>query len=130
MKKLTVLVVALVALLALGGAVAGAAKKKQVKTKVTISIEEPSSYSEGGISGKVKSKKAKCRKKRKVTIRKVGKGVIGKAKTSGNGSYNVPLSGDVSSGIYRAVARKAAYKKGKTKYVCKQGKSKKVTVPN
>jgi hypothetical protein len=141
MKKLTVLVVALVATLAFGAIAATAAQDKvKVKSKITLKYKageygDPPyyGYPEAVFKGKVGVKggknisskaKKKCKKKRTVVVKQVGGDKFGKTKTNKTGRYSLDAS-DAESGQYVAKVKK----KVKGNIVCKKAKSKKVTVP-
>jgi glutamate synthase domain-containing protein 2 len=142
MKKLTVLVVALVATLAFGAIAATAAQDKvTVKSKVTLKYKageygEPPyyGYPEAVFKGKVGVKggknisskaKKKCKKKRTVVVKQVGGGKFGTTKTDKTGRYSLDASDAYTEpGDYVAKAKK----KKKGKVLCKKAKSKPVTV--
>jgi hypothetical protein len=134
MKRLSLIAVALVALLAIGFAsmAAGSGDVKKVKAKITLAYDPPSNrvaardsiYGEdsGIFHGKAKTKKI-CRKKRKVVIKGVGK-----AKTNKKGFYSIDGGPNPAPGQYRAKLKKKTVKKHGTTYKCKPAKSKPVTV--
>jgi hypothetical protein len=141
MKKLTVLVVALVATLALGAIAATAAQNKvTVKSKITLKYKageygEPPYYGypeavfkgKVGVKGKKVSTKAKkkCKKKRTVVVKQVGGGKFGTTKTDKTGRYSLDASDAYTQpGDYVAKAKK----KKKGKVLCKKAKSKPVSV--
>jgi hypothetical protein len=143
MKKLTVLVVVLVATMVLGGIAASAADDKvKVKSKVTLKYKagqygDPPYYGfpnaifkgkvgvKGGKNISSKAKK-KCKKKRTVVVKQVGGGKFGSTKTNKTGRYSLDASDAYTQpGDYVAKVKK----KKKGKFVCKKAKSKPVTVP-
>jgi hypothetical protein len=142
MKKLTVLVAALVATLAFGAIAATAAQNKvTVKSKITLKYKpgeygDPPDfgYPEAVFKGKVGVKggknisskaKKKCKKKRTVVVKQVGGGRFGTTKTDKTGRYSLDASGAYTQpGDYVAKAKK----KKKGKVLCKKAKSKPVTV--
>ena len=103
--------------------VAQAAKTKY-KTNVTISHTGDAYGST--FKGKVKSQKKACKKNRKVTVKRVRSGSdqkIGSTKSNKKGKWRVDTA-PAQNGKYYAVAKK----KSKNNYVCKKGKSPKITV--
>jgi hypothetical protein len=141
MRKLTVLVIALVGTLALSGIAASAKQNKvKVKSKVTLRYvpgeygSYPPYYADAvfkgkvGIKGKNVSSKAKkkCKKRRTVVVKQVGGGKFGTTKTNKTGRYSVDATDPYTEpGQFVAKAKK----KVKGKFVCKKAKSKPVTVP-
>jgi hypothetical protein len=126
MRKLSVLVVAVIACIAVGAVtMAGAATK--VTTKVSVNFSgafsggtsayDPVTFS-GDFAGKVKGKKG-CKKSRKVTI----SGGIGSATSNSSGNYNVHVSTPPAAGDYTATVKKKKFKKGGAKIVCKKAKA-------
>ena len=136
MRLPRIAVVALVAVLAvglIGGGFAAAAVKK-FPTKVTINFVAADAYHADKFKGKVKSRKALCRKKRKVTVFRVKSGPdvkYGTDLTNKKGKY-VVTKGDAThakAGNYYAKAKKKVKHKNGNKIVCKKGKSPTITVP-
>jgi hypothetical protein len=138
MRKLSALVLALIAMLTVGGIVANAAEKEKVKSKVTLKFKqgpltdpyaEPY-YEEAVFKGKVSTKgkaskkaKKKCKKGRTVVIKQVGGGKFGQDKTNKKGKYSLSASDAYNApGDYVAKVKK----KKKGKIVCKAAKSKPV----
>jgi hypothetical protein len=132
MRKLTVLVFALVACIAVGAVTMATAKTTKVKTEVSVDFSGKFSggnptgnpYSpytpitfNGDFAGKVKGKKG-CKKSRKVTI----SGGIGSTKSNKSGNYDVAVSKVPASGDYTATAKKKKFKKNGNKIVCKKAK--------
>jgi hypothetical protein len=132
MRKLSVLVLALLVCLAVGAVTVEAAKIK-VKTKVTVDFSGKFSggnptgnpyapYSpitfNGDFAGKVKGKKG-CKKNRKVTI----SGGIGSTKSNKSGNYDVSVNKVPASGNYTATVKKKKFKKGGDKIICKKAKA-------
>jgi hypothetical protein len=104
----TMMAVLCVSALALAAGPAQAASPVKTKVKIT-------SLSASGGSGTVKSKKAKCRKGRTVSLKFVGEYgdvTIGKDKTDSSGAWSVNKSLK-DHGIYFATVK--AKKAGKTK---------------
>ena len=136
MKKLSALVLTLIAVLAVGGIVANAAKKEKVKSKVTLKFTpggggdpyDPYYYEEARFSGKVSAKgnaskkaKKKCKKGRTVVISQVGGGKFGQDKTNKQGKYELSASDAYNApGNYKAKVKK----KKSGKIVCKAATSK------
>jgi hypothetical protein len=127
MRKLSVLVFALVACIAVGGmAMAATTTTTKVKTKVSVdfsgkfsggtSAYDPITFA-GDFAGTVKGKKG-CKKGRKVTI----SAGIGSAKSNSSGKYDVHINTVPDAGNYTATAKKKKFKKGDTKIVCKKAK--------
>jgi hypothetical protein len=116
-KKRFTAAIAVLAIGALPLVAAPAQAGKTVKTKVKIQ-----QLSASGGSGIVKAKKAKCRKRRKVSLKFVGEYgdvTIGKAKTDRSGAWSVnsPLT---DHGIYFATVKQ----KQAGKVTCAGGSSK------
>lgn len=128
MKKLTSVVIAIVACLAIGSIAVAVAKPgggtKQVATKVTLSFKDAGNdpYGQDKFDGKVQAKKG-CAAGRKVSVDGAGK-----ATSAADGSYSIPASSAVS-GQYQAEVKKATIKDGSKKTVCAAAKSKTITAP-
>jgi hypothetical protein len=123
MKKTRFIVIALVSMLALGGATmaVGAKGKKTYKSTVSAKFVPGSSndpydpFANAKFKGKVGSSKAACKKKRKVVAKSKNTGEkIGSATTSKKGKFQIDASG-VDNGKYKITAKK----KKKGKKVCK-----------
>jgi hypothetical protein len=127
----TVAVLAAAAILAVGGGIS-AAHTAKYKSKVTINFQA-GTYADK-FFGKVKSKKAACKKKRTVKVFRKKSGpdaVFGKDKTNKKGKYVVaPGKRAKSGGKYYAKAKKRVLKNNSShKHVCKAGTSPTITVP-
>jgi len=136
MRKLSVLVFALVAMLAVGGIAANAAKKEKVKSKVTLNFKSGPAgggdpyYEEAVFKGKVKAKgkaskkaKRKCKRGRTVVVKHVGGGRFGQDRTNGQGKYFISASDAYNEpGRYKATVKR----KKKGKIVCKKATSRAV----
>lgn len=148
MKKFSVLVIALIGLLAFGGVAANAGKNnKTQKVNSTISLQYDQGpydeydpygpYDEAVFKGKVKAQDAgrkarrKCQKRRTVIIKQVGGGQDGSSfttRTNKRGRYNVAAdSAYMEPGEYRARATKK--RKIRAKIKCEPARSNTVTVP-
>jgi hypothetical protein len=131
MRKLSVLVFALVTCLAVSAVTVQAAK---TKVKTTVSVDFSGKFSgggatgnpyspynpvtfEGAFSGKVKGKKG-CKKNRKVTI----SGGIGSDKSDSSGNYTVDIHAVPAVGDYTATVKKKKITKGDKKIICKKAK--------
>jgi hypothetical protein len=125
MRKLSVLVFALVACIAVG-AVTMATAKTKVKTKVSVNFSGTTSgggiYTpvtfKGDFSGKVKGKKG-CKKRRKVTISPG----IGSMKSNSNGQYDIPLTAKPAAGNYTVKVKKKKIRTHGKKIICKKAKA-------
>jgi hypothetical protein len=119
MKKLcAAILIAALAVVVADTALAGAAgKTRKIRTRVTVSLHGTT------FSGKVKAKKAACRKHRKVTVFH-GSNRVGATKSSSHGSWKVRAGGSLAKGNYYAKVSKRRH----AKLLCKKAKSKKVTV--
>lgn len=124
MKKTRFLVIALVGMLALGGATMAVAGKKKKKFETTIearfvpgSSSDPyDPFANAKFKGSVDSKKAFCVKKRKVVATSKATGEkIGSDLTTNEGKFKINASG-VDSGKYKIKAKKK--KSGNGKKVC------------
>jgi pyruvate kinase len=124
MRKILVLVLALVAIFAVGSVTAFAGKTKKVETSVTIKFKAGDAYYEQGdeFSGKVSAKK-KCKQQRKVIIKAESGSNVGKTLTANNGKYSLTVDNVDPGEYYYAKVKKRTYKKGKKKIVCKSAKS-------
>jgi hypothetical protein len=134
MKLSRAAIYAIVAMLVVGAVGAGiaTAHKKKIKSTVSIAWHDNDPYYEEGdrFEGDVGSKKKKCRKNRKVTVKRVGGGKVGSDQTNNQGHYVVKLNGDAAPGDYFAKAKKKVIKKNKNhKHVCKKAKSNTISVP-
>jgi hypothetical protein len=121
MRKLSVLVFALVACIAMG-AVTMAATKTKVKTKVSLEFSGKTTGAnppytegtfEGHFAGKVKGKKG-CKKNRKVRVTPG----IGSTKSDNTGNYDVKVTTKPAAGNYTATVKKKKFTKGGEKIVC------------
>ena len=134
MRKFTLITLALAATLVFGGFVATAATKKTVGTGLSIryssgsAIDPSDPFASARFTGKVRSGKKQCKKKRAVVITEKGIGKIGKTKSEKDGSYAVETPG-FGPGKYYAKAKKKTIKKKNKRIVCKAGKSPTITVP-
>ena len=131
MKRTAVLVVALLALFAVGS-IANAAKNNTKKFDSTVTVK----YKAGGstdpyapstdpdFKGRVESGKGFCFKNRKVKVKgKGGIGTVGSDLTNGSGRYHVDAPG-FGSGDYKAkVVKKKKTKKNGGKIICKSAKA-------
>ena len=151
MKKTLSLVLALLAVVAIGGVATATAGKKNNKEKVdsTVTLKyqgtstDPYSpdYNQAPIfKGRVRaggkaSKQARklCKKRRTIKVKPTQGGVFAKTKTNKKGRYSVSAAGVMSGDEYFAKVAKEKYKKGKgkkkKKIICKSGKSGTVTIP-
>ena len=139
MRLSRTIVLGLIAVLLVGvvGGVATGAGKKKVRTKVTIT-HSGTDYS-STFRGRVKAKgkhiprkvKRKCIKRRKVVVFRVQGGAkqrIGATKSNRRGRWVRQVSGGAEPGRYFARAKKKTFKRHGTKYVCKKGRSRRITV--
>lgn len=127
MKKISVLMAALIALFAFA-AVASAGKKdtKKFQSTITVKYKQGGStdpydpYTEAAFKGQVKSDKKFCEVNRKVKVKsKDGLGTVGSDETNDKGRYRVEAGG-WGPGDYKAKAvRKVKKKKNGGKIVCK-----------
>jgi hypothetical protein len=127
MKKLSSVLIAVLACLAIGSiavAVAASGGGKDVATKVTLKFKDPGDdpYGQNEFDGVVKAKKG-CDAGRKVVVKGAGD-----AKSSKSGKYSITTSSSVS-GEYQAKVKKGTVKDGKKTITCAAGKSKTITVP-
>jgi len=122
MKKLQILVVALVAVFALSAttmAVAGKGKD-QIKTTVEASYSKGSStdpydpFAKAKFKATVDSKKSKCVKDRKVTVKTKDGEKVGSEITDKDGKATIKAAG-FGKGKYEVTVQKASFKK----FVCK-----------
>jgi hypothetical protein len=133
MKKRSILITALIAVLALSAVTAFAAPPTKVNTKVSLSFSGAGSdpydpYGEAKFTGKVKAKKG-CKKGRKVVVRNGNGASVGGTKSAANGSFSVAVPSNFAPGSYQATAKKKKLKKGSKKITCKRGTSNTVVVP-
>lgn len=139
MRKLSVLVVASIATVAIGGMTAAAANKDFERVETSISAQynqgpyDPYDpyYEEAVIKGKVKADPAsnpselaarKCKRKRKVVVKSPGGSKFAETKTDGDGKYSVSAVGAYTEpGDYTVKAKKK--KKQKAKINCRPAKT-------
>jgi hypothetical protein len=126
MRKITILVIALVSVLVLG-AVTQAVGAKVVKSKSSISASySPGSgdpyFEDAKFKGKVKSKKAPCVKKRKVVVKTRAGEKVGSDLTNKQGKFAVDASG-FGPDKYDVNLKKSTVKKGGKKYKCGAAKA-------
>jgi hypothetical protein len=128
-RTVAIAVIAALAVTLVGGGFAAASTKK-FPTKVTINFTS-GTYADK-FNGKVKSRKALCKKGRKVTVFRVKSGAdakFGTDKTNKKGKYVVAPGKKAAAGNYYAKAKKKVKKKNGNKIVCKKGKSPTISVP-
>ena len=132
MRKLSIFVLALFAVMAIGVVAASAAKDDKVKVGTTVTLQFNGGngpYGEGGkFKGKVKAKKG-CKKNRLVKVKKVNGGIVGEDTTDKNGNFEVPAGNDFTPGNYFAKAKKRTIEKKKKTIVCKSGRSGTIDAP-
>ena len=131
--------VALVAALGFGVIGATAAKPKKVSSKVTVAFDPGNSsdpydpYAQSSFEGRVKSKnrKKKCKRGRTVTVKEIGAGKVGTAKTDRKGKYDVSAGDVLEPGEYEEFSTFYAQvkKKRKGKTICKKAKSRIIVAP-
>src|SRR6266516_4830643 len=92
------------------------AATKKVRTKITIG------HSGSRLTGKVKSRKATCRKGRRVVVYR-GSRAVGRTKSSRRGKWHVNLGAN-AHGRFHAVAKKKKHRN----LVCKAAKSRTITI--
>lgn len=128
MKKIAILVVALIAMVAFTSVATAQLKKVTVESEITLKFKEDNSpYGEGGLfSGKVSAKKD-CQEDRKVKVFAKDGGRVGKAVTDKSGRYAVEAD-NVGPGKYVAEVKQRAYRQGKKKIVCLAATSDRVVV--
>ncbi len=127
MKRIGVLVTALVLCVALGVTSLAFGATVRVKSKISLSFEQGgtsySSSTEDTFFGKVKGKKG-CKKNRTVKI----VGTTLRDKTNRTGDYEIS-AGEASPGTYTAKVKKKVRRKGDgTRIVCKRATSNSVAV--
>lgn len=134
MKKLGMMGVALMATLALSSAVAtaGAGDVTTVASRVTIKFNGGNGpYAEQDhFTGRVRSKKRKCRKNRKVAVYRRAEGVgvlVGRDTTNRRGRYRVSEN-NVPPGRYYTKAKRKRFHRGNHRFVCKRARSKTIRV--
>jgi hypothetical protein len=115
MRKIHVLVAALVATLALGAASAAIAKPKKVGTTASASYKPGSSNEyENPVPPTFKvslsADKKKCVKNRKVTVEAKGGGKVGSGTTSSSGVVKIAAPG-ATEGKYEVTVKKSKTKK-------------------
>lgn len=136
MKKIAVLVIGLLSLLAVTGvAIAGKDQFKRVDSSVSINFKSGSGpYGQGAsFSGEVEAKK-KCKKQRVVKIRSKNDGaIVGRDTTNGKtGKYLTGVRGNFVEGErYFASVKSRDYivkkKNRNVRIICKKTKSKPIT---
>uniref|UniRef100_UPI001F350B07 hypothetical protein n=1 Tax=Nocardioides alcanivorans TaxID=2897352 RepID=UPI001F350B07 len=114
--------------LALTLTAAPAQAAKAVKSQVTIGGYQVSGGTKITIDGKVKAKKAFCKKGRKVVLKQITDNQkAGTAKTNKKGVWKVKFNGNkISPGEFKATVKKKVVKKNGKKFTCKAAKVKKV----
>ena len=128
MRKIALLMVALLALAAVAtAATAKPPKKIRVGTELTVKFKEGTGgdgdyYEEGPgdlFFGKVRAKK-RCEERRKVRILAANGRRVGKDKTDRRGHFSVRVE-NAAPGKYYAVVKKRTYKnrKGTRKIICR-----------
>lgn len=128
MSRVSVLVIALLAMLVASTMTATAAKRANVKTTSSLKYTPaPNEYDFAIFSGKVKAKKG-CAADRKVTVSAKGGPKAGTVKTDSRGRFEVTAGSEAQPGRYVAKVKKTTLKnRGKT-VSCRSGKSKLVNV--
>ena len=129
MKRLGVLVTAVVLCVAVGVVSLAFAETKRVKTRVTVNFTNAGPYSQTGdvFFGEVKAKGKPCKKTR--TVRLNGSTFL-KDRTDVSGEYEI-TPGDVSPGTYTVEVKKKVLHKGDDlTIICKAATSDPVVVSN
>lgn len=153
MNRFLIPVVSLIALFAIGvtgaSATHGDGKKKKVKFDSSVSINyqdarkpDPNNPydpydpygpgSEARFTGKVKSERRKCKKNRKVVVKRelAGKDAkVGSDITNRKGRYVIGQGNGATPGSYYAKAKKRKIEKKHKIIVCKKARSETITVP-
>ena len=128
MKLSRVAIHVAVAILVVGAVGLGAATAHEKKIKSIVTLNFSGGLYGEGFSGKVSSKKKKCRQGRKVRVRRDGT-VVGTDVTNKRGKYHVG-NANPPPGTYVAKAKKKVIKKNANhKHVCKKATSVPVVVP-
>ena len=126
MKKISILVIALVSVLVLGAMTQAVAAKKTVKSKSSVSAKYVGGsdpyYEDAQFKGKVKSKKKPCVKKRKVVVKTKEGQKVGSDLSNKKGKFAVDASG-FNTGKYKVTLKKSNAKKGKKKIKCGSAKA-------
>lgn len=135
MKRIAVVLMAAVALMSVVFVSGAAGHKFKAASNVTVKFDKPKPndpYAKGGFEGNVTSKKARCQKKRTVTVLQrtaTGDAVVGTDVTDVNGAWQVTPSGTVAPGDYYAkVAKRVIRKNTKHRHICRRAVSNDVTV--
>ena len=123
MKKLQILIVGLIAVLALGATTMAVAKKgkQSVKTTIDVSYKKGSStdpydpFANAKFEADVNSKKSKCVKDRKVVVKTKNGEKVGSDLTNSKGEATIKASG-FGKGKYTATVKKETY----SKVICKE----------
>ena len=137
MKKLTVFVLAIVAMLAFGSIAANAAPNDSQKFDSEVSLKfvqsdptGPYDQKASAFKGQVKSTKELCEKKRKVVVRRLGEGKVGTVTTSNKGSYRVAADDPFVAGEFKArVKKKIIEKQNGKEIICVGAKSDVIQAP-
>ena len=125
MKKLLVLLAAVSLLtVSLGADFAGA---RGVRTRLTIHFTS-GTYT-ANFHGKVRSRKAICRRHRKVKVIRKGHGVIGHTRSNRKGKWILRLGGTPPAGRYLAKTPRKRFRRHNHVTVCRAGKSRTISVP-
>lgn len=109
MKKIALLVAALVVCLGVGSLATAAPKKKDFRSKVTIRQNPAGQYNQytEGFRGRVKSRARKCERNRTVVLRRKGDGEVDRTRTNRRGRYSFATPGRrAQRGRYFAVAKR------------------------
>lgn len=129
MSRISVLVIALLAVVGWSSMPATAAKQANVKTTSSLKYTPaPNEYDFAIFSGKVKAKKG-CAADRKVTVSAKGGSKAGPVTTDSRGRFEVTAGSEAQPGRYVAKVKKTTLKKRGKTISCRSGKSKLVTVP-
>jgi len=116
--------------------VSGAAGHKfKATSTVSVKFDKPKPndpYAKGTFEGNVSSEKARCEKRRTVTVYQrtaTGSTTVGSDVTDVNGAWQVVPAGTVAPGDYYAqVAKRVIRKNTKHRHICRAAVSKDVTV--
>lgn len=135
MKRVAVVLMAAVALMSVVFVSGAAGHKFKAVSTVSVKFDKPKPndpYAKGGFEGDVSSEKARCEKKRTVTVHQrtaTGSTAVGTAVTDAAGAWRITPSGTVAPGDYYAqVAKRVIRKNTKHRHVCRAAVSKDVTV--
>jgi hypothetical protein len=113
-RRVTAVVIAAAMIAAMVFFTSEPAETKAIKTRVTLRVDDKTVRPNEKVLffGKVKSKKNKCKKNRKVILKRKGTGKIKKKRSDGEGEFSFRHNPNPDRGRFYVVVKKKKIRKG------------------